>query len=113
MPNIGILIANKYGVIAHFLSKDESSTSFLLWSGPQDFPNHLIINIVLINGCHYIKVDLQDGHPLTIVSWLWNMHKSARSTGWKTLYHARLSAYVRPYRQFNNRRTERVNVSDN
>nr|KAJ0200193.1 hypothetical protein LSAT_V11C600320620 [Lactuca sativa] len=53
-----------YGVIVHFLSKDESSTSFPLWSGPQDFPNHPIINIALLNGYHYIKVDLQEGHPM-------------------------------------------------
>ena len=30
MPNSGILIANKYGVIVHFLSKLESLTSFPL-----------------------------------------------------------------------------------
>nr|KAJ0203939.1 hypothetical protein LSAT_V11C500229360 [Lactuca sativa] len=46
---------NKYGVTVHFLSKDESSTSSPLWSDPQDFPNHPIINIVLLNGYHYIK----------------------------------------------------------
>ncbi|KAL4587729.1 hypothetical protein LXL04_000603 [Taraxacum kok-saghyz] len=33
------------------------------------------------------------GHPLANVSWQWNMHKSARSIGWQTLYQARLNAY--------------------
>nr|KAJ0216430.1 hypothetical protein LSAT_V11C300107530 [Lactuca sativa] len=75
IPDNGILIANKYGVIAHFLSRLESSTSFPLWSGPQDFSNHPIINIVLLNSVHYVKVDLQEGHPMANVSWIWNMHK--------------------------------------
>ncbi|KAL4586866.1 hypothetical protein LXL04_011511 [Taraxacum kok-saghyz] len=57
--------------------------------------------IALINRCHYVKVDLQEGHPLANVSWLWNMHKSARSIGWQTLYQARLNAYVPPYRPTN------------
>ncbi|KAL4586402.1 hypothetical protein LXL04_011038 [Taraxacum kok-saghyz] len=61
MSDTGILIANKYGVIVHFLSKDGSSTCFPLRSGPQDFANHPIINIALTNRCHYVNVDLQEG----------------------------------------------------
>nr|KAJ0206783.1 hypothetical protein LSAT_V11C500251180 [Lactuca sativa] len=111
MPDSGILIANKYGVIVHFLSKLESSTSFPLWSGPQDFPSHPIINIALLNGVYYVKVNLQEGRPMANVSWICNMHKSARSTGWQTFYHARLNTYVGPYRPCNNRHPE--SISDN
>nr|KAJ0219004.1 hypothetical protein LSAT_V11C300104230 [Lactuca sativa] len=60
MPDSGILIAN---------------------NGPQDFPNHSIINIALLNDFHYVKVDLQEGHLMANVSWIWNIHKSTRSTG--------------------------------
>ena len=95
IPDTCILIAKKYSVIVlFFLNKDESSTSFPLWSGSQDFQNHPIINIAFLNSCHYIKVDLQEGHPIATVSWLWNIHKSTRCARWQTLYHARLSAYV-------------------
>nr|KAJ0216201.1 hypothetical protein LSAT_V11C300128970 [Lactuca sativa] len=80
MPDSGILIASKYDVIAHFLSKLESSTSFPLWNGPQDFPNHPIINIAPLNDVHYVNVDLQEGHPMTNVYWIWNIHKSTHST---------------------------------
>nr|KAJ0222747.1 hypothetical protein LSAT_V11C200060040 [Lactuca sativa] len=85
IPDTCILIANKY---------NESSTSFPLWSGSQDFQNHPIINIAFLNSCHYIKVDLQEGHPIATVSWLWNIQKSTRCARWQTLYHPRLSAYV-------------------
>ncbi|KAL4567777.1 hypothetical protein LXL04_023371 [Taraxacum kok-saghyz] len=87
-----------------------SSTCFPLRSGPQD-ANHPIINIALTNRCHYVKVDLQEGHPLANVSWQWNMHKSARSIGWQTLYQARLNTYVPPYR-LTNRHTTIYNISD-
>nr|KAJ0199120.1 hypothetical protein LSAT_V11C600321270 [Lactuca sativa] len=85
MHDSGILIANNYGVIVHFLRKLKSSMSFPLWSGPQDFTNHPIINIALLNDFHYVKVDLQKGHRKANISWIWNMHKSTCSTGWHTL----------------------------
>ncbi|KAL4587379.1 hypothetical protein LXL04_000248 [Taraxacum kok-saghyz] len=95
---------------------DEVDTEFQLLSDRilklnQDFANYSIINIALTNRCHYVKVDLQEGHPLANVSWLWNMHKSARSIGWQTLYQARLNAYVPPYRP-TNRHTTTYNISD-
>nr|KAJ0227020.1 hypothetical protein LSAT_V11C100038940 [Lactuca sativa] len=74
MPDTGILIANKYGVIVHFLSKDESSVSFPLWSGPPDFPNHPIINITVLNGSSNGYCFLVEEHAqISTLYWMTNI----------------------------------------
>ena len=36
MPEAGVLIANKFGVIVHSLSMSGSTTIFPFWSGPEE-----------------------------------------------------------------------------
>nr|KAJ0190452.1 hypothetical protein LSAT_V11C800433090 [Lactuca sativa] len=106
MPDTGFLIANKYGVIVYFLDKQGSSTCFPLWHGPQDISHHRSIVIVFVYNGHYVKVDLQELHPIPTIL-------SERVAGWEILYNARLNAYIPPNAPRNNCNIHVVNVPDN
>nr|KAJ0189988.1 hypothetical protein LSAT_V11C800452950 [Lactuca sativa] len=96
MSDIGFLIANKYGVIVYFLDKQGSSTYFPLWHGPEDISHHRSIVITFVYNDHYVKVDLQESHPMPTVLSLWHHHISQRAVGWDILYNVRLNAYISP-----------------
>ncbi|XP_023739282.1 uncharacterized protein LOC111887345 [Lactuca sativa] len=88
MPDTGFLIANKYGVIVYFLDKQGSLTCFPLWHGPQDISHHRSIVIAFIYNGHYVKVDLQELHPMPTIMSLPRHHRSERAAGWEILYNA-------------------------
>nr|XP_043639659.1 protein FAR1-RELATED SEQUENCE 5-like [Erigeron canadensis] len=50
MPEAGVLIANKLGVIVHSLDKRGSTTIFPFWCGPEDVEHHRALAIALVNG---------------------------------------------------------------
>lgn len=58
MLDTGFLIANKFGVIVNFLSKQGSLTCFRLRLALQDIPTHVVIVFVFVYGSHYVNVDL-------------------------------------------------------
>ena len=76
MPDTGFLIANKYRVIINFLTNAGSSTCFPLWIGPQDISHHQSIAIALVHNVHYVKVDLQELHPMPEICPLWRGYRS-------------------------------------
>ncbi|KAJ0576763.1 hypothetical protein HanIR_Chr05g0228141 [Helianthus annuus] len=45
MPDTDVLIANRFGVIVHFLSKRGSGTCFPLWKGHEYFQDHRAVTI--------------------------------------------------------------------
>nr|KAJ0187879.1 hypothetical protein LSAT_V11C900487460 [Lactuca sativa] len=53
MPLTGYLIANKFGVIVHCQSHEQSTTCFPLWRGPEEFQSHRSIIVALV-GRHNI-----------------------------------------------------------
>ena len=63
MPNTGLLIANRYGVIVHCLSIQGSVTCFPLWFNPLESQQHVAIAIAYVHGNHYVKVKLQGWYP--------------------------------------------------
>ena len=94
MPDTGFFIANKYRVIVNFLTNAGSSTCFPLWIGPQDISHHQSIAIALVHNVHYVKVDLQELHPMPEICPLWRGYRSERAAGWEIMYSAPLNAYM-------------------
>ena len=78
MLYIEFFIANTYGIIIHFLSKDGPSTCFPLWLGPQYISNHGVIVIDFVQGAHYVNVDLQGTYLMSIIFLLWRYYNSTR-----------------------------------
>ncbi|XP_023763262.1 uncharacterized protein LOC111911747 [Lactuca sativa] len=113
MPDTRFLIANKYGVIVYFLDKQGSSTCFPLWHGPQDISHHRSIVIVFVYNGHYVKVDLQESHPMPTILSLWRHYRSKCAAGWEILYNARLNAYITPNAPCNNCNIHVIDVPDN
>ncbi|XP_023731024.1 uncharacterized protein LOC111878748 [Lactuca sativa] len=114
MSDVNFLIANKYGVIVHFLDKKYgSSICFPLWQGPQDIPHHESVVIALFHGAHYVKVDLQGEYLLPTILSLWRSYRSEHSARWQIMYNARLNAYVPPNAPRNNFHMQSVEIPDN
>nr|KAJ0208671.1 hypothetical protein LSAT_V11C400191360 [Lactuca sativa] len=81
MPETGILIANRFGVILTFLTNRGSLTFFPLWKGPEEFLDHRIITISLIRGPHYVMVQLKEDCPMPTISALWIRHRALCTAG--------------------------------
>ncbi|KAM0049070.1 putative OTU domain, papain-like cysteine peptidase superfamily [Helianthus debilis subsp. tardiflorus] len=96
MPEAGVLIANKFGVIVHSLSMSGSFTIFLFWSGPEEIQHHRALTIALVNDeNHYVMVELQGGYPMPTITPYWNFRNiSMSAAGWETMYRWRLELYT-------------------
>lgn len=96
MPEAGVLIANKFGVIVHSLSMSGSTTIFPFWSGPEEIQHHRALTIALVNDeNHYVMVELQGGYPMPTITPYWNFRNISQSaTRWETMYRSRLELYT-------------------
>ncbi|KAK9070268.1 hypothetical protein SSX86_010668 [Deinandra increscens subsp. villosa] len=97
MPEAGVLIANKFGVIVHCLSMSGSTTIFPFWSGPEEVPHHRALTIALVNDeSHYVMVELQGWYPMPLITPYWNFRNiSLSATGWEPMYRLRLELFTR------------------
>ncbi|KAD4585133.1 hypothetical protein E3N88_22734 [Mikania micrantha] len=93
MPDSGVLIANRYRVIVHFLSILESSTCFPLWEDHKEFQEYLAITIAHVHGCHYIKVQLEGEYPMPTMMALLKHYKNSRAAEWESFYKERIKMY--------------------
>ncbi|XP_076912930.1 uncharacterized protein LOC143571373 [Bidens hawaiensis] len=95
MPEAGVLIANRFGVIIHSLSMSGSTTIFLFWSGPEESQHHRALTIALVFGeTHYVMVELQGESPMPVITPYWNLNNISRSAvRWETMYKSRLELY--------------------
>ncbi|XP_021991962.1 uncharacterized protein LOC110888762 [Helianthus annuus] len=101
MPEAGVLIANKFGVIVHSLSMSDSFSIFPFWSGPEEIQHHRALTIALVNDeNHYVMVELQGGYPMPTIMPYWNFRNISMSVaGWETMYRWRLELYTQLYRR--------------
>ena len=93
MPETGILIANRFGVIIHLLTNGGSMTCFPLWKGPEEFQYHRVFTISHVNNNHYVMVQLEGEYPMPPISALWTRNKIPSAVGWQTMYMSRLKFY--------------------
>ncbi|XP_076952222.1 uncharacterized protein LOC143625890 [Bidens hawaiensis] len=100
MPEAGVLIANRFGVIIHSLSMSGSTTIFPFWSGPEESQHHRALTIALVFGkTHYVMVELQGESPMPVITPYWNLNNISRSAvRWETMYKSRLELYSQLYR---------------
>nr|KAJ0204563.1 hypothetical protein LSAT_V11C500246430 [Lactuca sativa] len=91
IPETCILIANRFGVVLTFLTKQGSLTFFPLWKGLEEFLYHRVFIISLVYGNYYVML-------LTITT-LWIRHKAPCVDGWETLFMSCLELYrqLKPY----------------
>ncbi|KAL7617075.1 hypothetical protein Lser_V15G01984 [Lactuca serriola] len=92
MSLTGYLIANKFGVIVHCLSHEQSTTCFPLWRGPEEFQSHRNITVALV-GRHYFSVSLKGNYPMPPTTTYWNAHKSSSASFRQTMYWSRFELY--------------------
>jgi len=94
MPNTGLLIANKYNCILHYLTNTRCLTYFPLWSKPRSPKENHVITLAFVHNNHFVKVDLQEGYPMPDVSG-YNQSKKSRKkeSEWVKMYKDRLLAY--------------------
>lgn len=99
MPNTGLLIANKYNCIVHYLTNARCLTYFPLRSNPKSKEANQSITIAFVHNSHFVKVDLQEGHPMPDVSGF-NMSRKNRKkeSEWVKMYKDRLLAYKQAHR---------------
>lgn len=93
MPETGILIANRFGVIVQFLTTEGSATFFPLRRGPREFQNHRVLTFALVYTNHYVMVQLEGEYPMPLISTLWIRHKEPSAAEWETMYKSRLDFY--------------------
>ena len=60
----GLLIASRYNVILHSLTTVGSMTFLPLRSSPPSWYEHVAFTIGYVNGNHYIKISLAEGHQM-------------------------------------------------
>ncbi|XP_076943685.1 uncharacterized protein LOC143614011 [Bidens hawaiensis] len=95
MPETGYLIANRFNVIFHFISKDNnsSSTIFPLWRGPDQFPEKRIITMALVHSNHYVAVKMQGEFPMGVTQKLWTLNRQTAASEWEQIYQSRQQLY--------------------
>ncbi|KAL3615935.1 hypothetical protein CASFOL_040229 [Castilleja foliolosa] len=110
MPEAGVLIANKFGIIVHSLSMSGNTTIFPFWSAPEEFQCHKTLTIALVNDeNHYVMVELQGEYPMPVITPYWNFrHITPSAARWETMYRSRLELYT----QLCRRESCYVNLSD-
>ncbi|KAK1419327.1 hypothetical protein QVD17_28492 [Tagetes erecta] len=94
MPDTGVLIANWYGVVVNYLSKEGSSTCFPLWKGHGEIGDHRVFSIARVHGNHFTKLQLEGEYPMPTIVYLWSHQKHQSTTRWKSLYSGRLEMYA-------------------
>ncbi|KAJ9561797.1 hypothetical protein OSB04_006957 [Centaurea solstitialis] len=90
MPETGILIANRFGVIFQLLTIRGSMTCFPLW---KEFQYHRVFTISHVNNNHFVVVQLEEEYPMTPISALWTRNKIPSAVGWQIMYKSRLEFY--------------------
>ncbi|CAI9302098.1 unnamed protein product [Lactuca saligna] len=80
MPETGILIANRFGVIVQFLTTEGPVTFFPLWRGPREFQNHRVLTFALVYTNHYVMVQLEGEYPMHPIATLWIRNKAPSAT---------------------------------
>nr|KAJ0212511.1 hypothetical protein LSAT_V11C400223670 [Lactuca sativa] len=80
LPDIGILIANRFGVIVQFFTTVGSVTFFPLRRCPSEFQNHCILTFALVYTNHYVMVQLEGEYSMPPISALWIRHKDPSAT---------------------------------
>jgi hypothetical protein len=93
MPDTGILIANRFGVIFTYLTSAGSLTFFPLWKGPEEFLYHQFITISLVYGGHYVMVQLKEHFLMSTISSYWIRHRAPCAARWESMYMSRLQFY--------------------
>ncbi|TYH58578.1 hypothetical protein ES332_D08G164700v1 [Gossypium tomentosum] len=93
MPMIGVLIANRFGVILNYLTKRGDITFFPFWRGPEHFQYHHAITIAHIYDNHNVMVQLEGDYPMPTISAYWIRHRAPSTAGWQTMYMSRLEFY--------------------
>ncbi|KAJ9557374.1 hypothetical protein OSB04_011988 [Centaurea solstitialis] len=73
-----LLIASRYNVILHSLTTVGSMTFFPLCSSPPPWYEHYV------NGNHYVKISLAEGHPMPPIIPNWFRFKYDCATAWAT-----------------------------
>jgi len=95
MPNIGLLIANRFRVIVVMLTthRNNSNTTFPTMFHPEFCEPHRFVTIAYVDDGHFITVQLDGYWPLPCTSLVWNHSRSATSEDWRRRYHERLQMY--------------------
>ncbi|XP_022027111.1 uncharacterized protein LOC110928405 [Helianthus annuus] len=93
MPETGILIANKFGVVLNCLSNEGCITCFSIWKGPEHFQHHKTITIAHVYGNHYVMVQLEREYPMPRISAYWIRYRAPSAVGWQHMYTQRLQLY--------------------
>ncbi|PPD69557.1 hypothetical protein GOBAR_DD33559 [Gossypium barbadense] len=83
MPMTGVLIANRFGVILNYLTKQCDITFFPIWRGPEHFQYHHAITIAHVYDNHNVMVQLEGDYPMPTMS----------TVGWQIMYMSRLEFY--------------------
>ena len=89
----GLLIASRYNVILHSLTTVGSMTFFPLRSSPPPWYEHVAFRIGYVNGNHYVKISLAEGHPMPSMVPNWFRFKYDCATAWATPYMTRINKY--------------------
>ncbi|KAH1030510.1 hypothetical protein J1N35_042684 [Gossypium stocksii] len=93
MPMIGVLIANRFGVILNYLTKRGDITFFPLWRGSEHFQYYHAITIAHVYDNHNVMVQLEGDYPMPTISAYWIRHRAPSTVGWQTMYMSRLEFY--------------------
>ncbi|KAJ9543670.1 hypothetical protein OSB04_023377 [Centaurea solstitialis] len=89
----GLLIASRYNVILHSLTTVGSMTFFPLRSSPPPWYEHVAFTIGYVNGNHYVKISIADGHPMPPIVPNWFRFKYDCATAWATPYMTRIDKF--------------------
>ncbi|KAJ9540010.1 hypothetical protein OSB04_026516, partial [Centaurea solstitialis] len=89
----GLLIASRYNVILHSLTTTGSLTFFPLRSSPPPWYEHVAFTIGYVNGNHFVKISLVEGHPMPRIVPNWFRFKYECATAWATPYMTRINKY--------------------
>ncbi|KAJ9552999.1 hypothetical protein OSB04_017044 [Centaurea solstitialis] len=110
----GLLIASRYNVILHSLTTVGSMTFFPLRSSPPPWYEHVAFTIGYVNGNHYVKISMADGHPMPSIVPNWFRFKYDCATAWATPYMTRVNKFEQllSRNRTSNRPTDFISVDE-
>lgn len=94
MPDMGHLIASRYDVVVHLISRQQCLTFLPLRTAPPvSIHQRKEFGIGFVGGCHFVRIFLKTGHPVPPIALSWKKFHLDCATEWATPYADRVEEF--------------------
>jgi len=103
-PHAGLIAAQRFNTVVHFLTTAGSQTYFPLRNGPPIDPDgnyydHRVVTVCLVRHNHFINIRLDGEYPVPVVNTYCLQWRTPEAIEWELVYRHRIDDYIRKREQ--------------